>query len=161
MIQVCVHDLCLVYHICHADVECQDFKDFLGSNLVKFVTIDFGNDKEILGRIGLVVGNPLDLQKNRLVPSCQPSMLTLAGAMVHPPYGKLVKPPYMFHRHACQWNVLDIDHIQYAAMDGYLYFNIYKGWMKSNSQVCGSSKEVSAKRKRDKDEVEDVDENSE
>ena len=30
--------------------------------------------------------------------------------------------------------------------------------MKSNSQVCGSSKEVSAKRKRDKDEVEDVDE---
>ena len=27
--------------------------------------------------------------------------------------------------------------------------------------VCGSSKEVSAKRKRDKDEVEDVDEDSE
>src|SRR4051812_22174893 len=38
VIQVCVHDLCLVYHICHADVECQDFKDFLGSNLVKFFT---------------------------------------------------------------------------------------------------------------------------
>ena len=45
-------------------------------------------------------------------------------------------------------------------MDGYLCFNIYKGWMKSKSQVCGSSKEVSAKRKRDKDEVEDVDEDS-
>ena len=45
MIQVCVHDLCLVYHICHADVECQDFKNFLESNLVKFVTVDFGNDK--------------------------------------------------------------------------------------------------------------------
>ena len=64
-----MHDLCLVYHICHAYVECLDFKDFLGSNLVKFVTVDFGNDKEILGRIGLVVGNPFDLQKNRLVPS--------------------------------------------------------------------------------------------
>ena len=58
MIQVCVHDLCLVYHICHADVECLDFKNFLESNLVKFVTIDFTNDKEVLGRIGLVVGNP-------------------------------------------------------------------------------------------------------
>ena len=46
-------------------------------------------------------------------------------------------------------------------MDGYLCFNIYKGWMKSNNQVCGSRKEVSAKRKRDKDEVEDVDEDSE
>ena len=57
--------------------------------------------------------------------------------------------------------MLDIDHIHYAAMDGYLCFNIYKGWMKSNSQVGGSSKEVSAKRKRDKDEVEDVDEDSE
>ena len=69
VIQVCLHDLCLVYHICHADVECLDFKDFLESNLVKFVTVDFGNDKEVLGRKGLVVGNPFDLQKNRLLPS--------------------------------------------------------------------------------------------
>ena len=161
VIQVCVHDLCLVYHICHADVECQDFKDFLESNLVKFVTVDFGNDKEVLHRIGLVVGNTFDLQKNRLVSSRQASMLTLAGAMVHPSYGKLEKPPYKFHCYAWQRNVLDIDHIHYAAMDGYLCFNIYKGWMKSNSQVGGSSKEVSAKRKRDKDEVEDVDEDSE
>ena len=161
VIQVCVHNVCLVYHICHADVECQDFKNFLKDKTVKFVTVDFKNDKEVLGRIGLVVGNPFDLQKNRLVSSRQPSMLTLAGAMVHPSYGKLEKPPYTFHRHAWQRNVLDIDHIHYAAMDGYLCFNIYKGWMKSNSQVCGSSKEVSAKRKRDKDEVEDVDEDSE
>ena len=64
MIQVCVHDLCLVYHICHADVECLDFKDFLESNLVKFVTVDFTNDIEVLGQIGLVVGNPFDLQNN-------------------------------------------------------------------------------------------------
>ena len=54
-----------------------------------------------------------------------------------------------------------MDHIHYDAMDGYLCFNIYKGWMKSKSQVCGSSKEVSPKRKRDKDEVEDVDEDFE
>ena len=161
VIQVCVHELCLVYHICHFDVECLDFKNFLESNLVKFVTVDFTNDKEVLGWIGLVVGNPYDLQSNGLVSSRQPSMLTLAGAMVHPSYGKLEKPPYTFHRHAWQQNVLDIDHIHYAAMDGYLCFNIYKGWMKSNSQVCGSSKEVSAKRKRDKDEIEDVDEDSE
>src|SRR3954463_12814799 len=44
VMQVCVHNVCLVYHICHADVECQDFKTFLQSNLVKFVTVDFGND---------------------------------------------------------------------------------------------------------------------
>ena len=87
-------------------------------------------------------------------------MLTLAGAMVYPSYGKLRKPPPKFHR-AWKWNVLDIDHIHYAAMDAYLCFNIYKGWMKSKSQVCGSSKEVSAKRKRDKDEVKDVYEESE
>ena len=155
-----MHDLCLVYHICHADVECLDFKNFLESSLVKFITVDFTNDKEVLGRIGLIVGNPLDLQKNRLVSSRQPSLLTLAGAMVHPSYRKLEKPHYMFHRHAWQRNVLYIDHIHYAAMDGYLCFNIYKGWMKSNSQVGGSSKEVSAGRKRDKDEVEDVDEDS-
>ena len=88
-------------------------------------------------------------------------MLTLAAAMIDPSYAKLKKPHHEFHRHAWQRNVLDIDHIHYAAMDGYLCFNIYKGWMKSKSQVCGSSKEVSAKRKRDKDEVEDVDEDSE
>ena len=103
VIQVCVDDLCLAYHICHADVECEEFKYFLKGGLVKFVTIDFTNDKRVLGRIGLVVGNPFDLQKNGLVPSRdQPSMLTLAGAMVHPSYGKLEKPPYTFHRHAWQ-----------------------------------------------------------
>ncbi|SPT18525.1 unnamed protein product [Triticum aestivum] len=120
VIQVCVHNVCLVYHICHADVECQDFKNFLKDKTVKFVTVDFKNDKEVLGRIGLFVGNPFDLQKNRLVPSHQPSMLTLAGAMVHPSYRKLEKPHYTFHHHAWQRNVLDIDHIPYAAMDGYL-----------------------------------------
>ena len=69
VIQVCVHNVCLVYHICHADVECQDFKNFLEDKTVKFVTVDFKNDKEVLRRIGLVVGNPFELQKNRLVPS--------------------------------------------------------------------------------------------
>ena len=49
MIQVCVHNVCLVYHICHADFECLDFKDFLESNLVKFITVDFKNDKEVVG----------------------------------------------------------------------------------------------------------------
>ena len=36
--------------------------------------------------LGLVVGNTFDLKKNRMVSSRQPSMLTLAGAMVHPSY---------------------------------------------------------------------------
>ena len=56
VIQVCVHNVCLVYHICHADVECQDFKNFLKDERVKFVTVDFRNDRDVLGRIGLVVG---------------------------------------------------------------------------------------------------------
>ena len=46
VIQVCVHNICLVCHICHADFECQDFKNFLKDKMVKFVTIDLKNDKE-------------------------------------------------------------------------------------------------------------------
>ena len=108
VIQVCVHDLCLVYDICHADIECEEFKNFLQGGLVKFITVDFTNDRTVLGRIGLNVGNPFNLQKNGLVPSRdQPSMLTLAGAMVHPSYGKLQKPQPKFHC-AWKWNVLDI-----------------------------------------------------
>ena len=61
VIQVCVHNLCLVYHICHANVECEEFKKFLAGNLVKFIIVDFTTDIRILGRIGLVVGNPFDL----------------------------------------------------------------------------------------------------
>ena len=155
-----MHDLCLVYHICHADVECEEFKNFLKGGRVKFVTVDFRNDKEILGRIGLVVGHPFDLQKASLVSSSQPSMLTLAAAMIDRSYAKLKKPHHEFHR-AWESKTLDEVHILYAAMDAYLCLNIYKGWMKSKSQVCVSSKEVSPKRKRDKDEVEDVDEDSE
>ena len=119
---------------------------FLKGGRLKFVTVDFTNDIGVLERLGLVVGKPFDLQNNGLVYSRdKPSMLPLAGAMVHPSYGTPNKPPHTLHR-AWQWNVLDIDHIHYAAMDGYLCFNIYKGWMKSKSQMCGSSKEVSAKR---------------
>ena len=61
VIQLCVHNVCLVYHICHADVECQDFKNFLKDERVKFITVDFRNDRSVLGRIGLVVGQPFDL----------------------------------------------------------------------------------------------------
>jgi len=46
-------------------------------------------------------------------------------------------------------------------MDAYLCLNVYKGWMKKQSPVFGSSKEASTKRKRDEDEVEDVDSDSE
>ena len=81
-----MHDLCLVYRICHVDVECEEFKDFLKGGRVKFVIVDSRNNRDVLDRIGLVVGNPFDLQKNRLVHSRQPSMLALAGAMVHPSY---------------------------------------------------------------------------
>ena len=62
VIQVCMHNLCLVYHICHAYVECEEYKNFLGGGIVKFVTVDFTNDKRVMGRIGLVVVNPFDLQ---------------------------------------------------------------------------------------------------
>lgn len=55
MIQVCVHNVFLVYHICHADAECQDFKNFLKDKRVKFVSLDFKNDRDVLHRIGLVL----------------------------------------------------------------------------------------------------------
>ena len=61
VIQVCVHNVCLVNHICHADVRCQEFEFFLKDKRVKFVTVDFRNDRDVLGRIGLVVGQPFDL----------------------------------------------------------------------------------------------------
>ena len=88
--------------------------------------------------------------------------MTLAAAMIDPSYAKLKKPHHEFH-HARESKTLDEDHILYAAMDAYLCLNIYKGWMKKQSPVSGSSKEASAKRKRkrDKDEVEDVDSDSE
>ena len=139
-----------------SDVECQDFKNFLKDKRVKFVTVDFGNDKEILGRIGLVVGNPFDLQKNRRVPSRQPSMLTLAAAMIDLPYAQLKKPHPEFH-HAWESKTIDEYHIMYVAMNASLCLNIYKGRIKKQSPVPGSSKEVSAKRKRDEDKVKDMD----
>ena len=60
VIQVCMHDLCLVYHICPADVECEEFKKFLEGGRVKFIAVDFTNDERVLARIGLVIGKPFD-----------------------------------------------------------------------------------------------------
>ena len=97
-----------------------------------------------------------------MVSSSQPSMLTLAAAMIDPSNAQLKKPHPEFH-HAWESKTNDEDHNVYAAMDAYLCLNIYKGWMKKQSAVSGSSKEASAtrKRKRDEDEVEDVDSDSE
>ena len=122
----------------------------------------FKNDSDVLHRIGLVVGQPFDLQKASLVSSSHPSMLALIAAMIDPLYAQLKKPHHVFH-HAWESKTIDEDHILYAAMDAYLCLNIYKGWMKKQSPVSGSSKEASAKRKRkrDEDEVEDVDSDSE
>ena len=82
--------------------------------------------------------------------------------MIDPSYAKLKKHHHEFH-YAWELKTLDEDHILYAAMDAYLCLNIYKGWMKKQSLVSGSSKEASAnrKRQRDEDEVEDVDSDSE
>ena len=157
-----MHNLCLVYHICHADVECEEFKKFLAGDLVKFVIVDFTTDIRVLEQIGLIVGQPFDLQKASLVSSSQPSVLTLTAGMIDPSYAKLKKPHHEFH-HAWESKTIDEDHILYTAMDAYLCLNIYKGWMKKQSPVSGSSKEASAKRKRKRheDEVEDVDSDSE
>ena len=96
---------------------------------MKFVTVDFRNDRDVLRRIGLVVVQPFDLQKASLVSSSQPSMLTLAAAMIDRSYAKLKKPHHEFH-HAWESKTLDEDHILYAEMDAYLCLNTYKGWMK-------------------------------
>ena len=56
-----MHDLYLVYPICHADVECQDVKNFLKEKRVKFVTVGFKNNNDVLRRISLIVGQPFDL----------------------------------------------------------------------------------------------------
>ena len=61
MIQVCIHNLCLVYHICNADIRCQDSEFFLKDKRVKFVTKDFTNDRKVLDQVGLFVGQPFDL----------------------------------------------------------------------------------------------------
>jgi hypothetical protein len=97
--QGCVHNLCLFYHIYHADVPCEQFKCFLRCEKIKFITVDFTNDRRVLGRIGLEVGQPFDLQKNNLVSSEQPSLLTLAGAMIDPSYRLQYKPSLAFHRY--------------------------------------------------------------
>ena len=74
--------------------------------------------------------------------SSQAPMLTLVAAMIDPSYAKLKKPHHEFH-HAWESKTLDEDHIMYTAMDAYLCLNIYKGWMKKQNPVAGSSIELS------------------
>ena len=68
------------------------------------VTIGFKNDRDVLRRIGLVVGQTFDLKKASLVSSSQPSMLTLAAAMIDPSYAKLKKPHHKLDRKSTRLN---------------------------------------------------------
>lgn len=61
VIQVCVDNYCLVYHICNANKHYPNFAKFLNAATIKSFSVGIENDSKVLGRSPLNVVGHLDL----------------------------------------------------------------------------------------------------
>lgn len=48
VIQICLDNFCLIYHICHTDMHCQSFENSLKDKQVRFIGNGTENDKKVL-----------------------------------------------------------------------------------------------------------------
>ena len=131
VIQLCVGVHVLLYHVSVADEHCQKLKDFLLDKDYTFVGVDIENDKKKLRRVGLEIGNFVDIQTIWRVPDQQKikdkdSLVDYAGSIIHHRY-KTMKNSFMEEDHHV-WATapLSLKHIYYASMDGYATYEVYR-----------------------------------
>jgi len=137
MLQLCVGRDCLVYHVfCAADEVSWEFKSFIRSWQYKFVGFDISNDTRMLRRCQLYIYNHIDIQQIWKDPDLiklrsdgspgKQGMKDLAGLLIHPSYyemkGGMTDADHQLWHQA----PLSQKHLDYAAKDGYVSYELYK-----------------------------------
>ena len=131
VIQLCVGVHVLLYHASIADEHCQMLKDFLLDKDYTFVGVDIENDKIKLSRVGLGVGNFVDIQTIWRVPDpiivkSKDSLVDYAGSIIHYSYTTMKNSFMVEDHHVWATAPLSLKHIYYASMDGYATYEFYR-----------------------------------
>ncbi|XBH60528.1 hypothetical protein VPH35_115115 [Triticum aestivum] len=134
VLQLCVDELCLVYHIAAATKWPKRLKSFLQEKMLfTFAGFSIHNDKQMLKMSGLEI-NPekyIDIQKNYRVPYAgrkkqYDSLADVAASVIHPFYQNMKKKINRTEDHKL-WGISPLPDylIEYAAKDAYA---TYKAW---------------------------------
>ncbi|KAM3401653.1 hypothetical protein ACQJBY_005999 [Aegilops geniculata] len=140
VLQLCVEELCLVYHIAAATKWPKRLKQFLQEEkLYTFVGFSIGGDKRMLEKSGLEVNpnNFIDMQRKWKDPKTSKyydSLADVAGGVIHPFYSGMKKK--MDNKEHQLWGIspLPDNLITYAGIDAYA---TYKSWKTIDNIVTG------------------------
>ncbi|XP_073353896.1 uncharacterized protein [Aegilops tauschii subsp. strangulata] len=139
VLQLCVEELCLVYHIAAATKWPKRLKDFLQEEkLYTFVGFSIGGDKRMLNKSGLEINpnNFIDMQRKWKDPKTSKyydSLADVTGGVIHPFYSGMKKMDKGEHK---LWGTspLPDNLITYAGIDAYA---TYKSWKTIDNIVTG------------------------
>ncbi|XBJ01565.1 hypothetical protein VPH35_021193 [Triticum aestivum] len=140
VLQLCVDDLCLLYHITVATKCPKRLKDFLQEEkLYTFVGFSIGGDKRMLNKSGLEINpnNFIDIQRKWKDPKTSKyydSLADVAGGLIHPFYGGMKKKMDKGEHQLWGTSPLPDNLIMYAAIDAYA---TYKSWKTIDNIVTG------------------------
>ncbi|KAF7028626.1 hypothetical protein CFC21_040511 [Triticum aestivum] len=149
VLQLCVEELCLVYHIAAATKWPKRLKDFLQEEkLYTFVGFSIGGDKRMLEKSGLEINpnNFIDMQRKWKDPKTDKyydSLADVAGGVIHPVYEGMKKKMNREDHKLWGNSPLPDNLITYTGIDAY---TTYKSWKTIDNIVTGwdSSKEQEA-----------------
>ncbi|XBH55828.1 hypothetical protein VPH35_077818 [Triticum aestivum] len=140
VLQLCVKELCLVYHIAAATKWPKRLKDFLQEEkLYTFVGFNIGGDKQMLNKSGLEINpnNFIDMQRKWKDPKTNKyydSLADVAGGVIHPFYSGMKKKMDRVDHKLWGTSPLPDNLITYAGIDAYA---TYKSWKTIDNIVTG------------------------
>ncbi|KAM3330200.1 hypothetical protein ACQJBY_026900 [Aegilops geniculata] len=140
VLQLCVEELCLVYHIAGATKWPKRLKDFLREEkLYTFVGFSIGGDKRMLQDSGLEINpnNFIDMQRKWKDPKTNKyydSLADVAGGVIHPFYEGMKKKMNRADHKLWGNSPLPDNLITYAGIDAYA---TYKSWKTIDNIVTG------------------------
>ncbi|XP_073360265.1 uncharacterized protein [Aegilops tauschii subsp. strangulata] len=139
--QLCIEELCLVYHIAAATKWPKRLKDFLQEEkLYTFVSFSIGGDKRMLNKSGLEINpnNFIDMQRKWKDPTTNKyydSLANVEASVIHPFYKGMNKNINTQEDHKL-WGTSPLPDklIKYAGIDAYA---TYKSWKTIDNIVTG------------------------
>ncbi|XP_073353627.1 uncharacterized protein [Aegilops tauschii subsp. strangulata] len=147
VLQLCIEELCLVYHIAAATKWPKGLKDFLQEEkLYTFVGFSIGGDKRMLNKSGLEINpnNFIDMQRKWKDPKTSKyydSLADVADGVIHPFYSGMKKKMDKGEHKLWGTSPLPDNLITYAGIDAYAtykswktIYNIVTGWDISKEQ---------------------------
>ena len=129
---LCVRHDVLIYHYHLATRPCERFSKFINSFDYSFATVDTTNDLKVLNVSGLKCSNLVNIQDHYKVWGSDNnklnSLVDLAPAIIDPYYAKLKEESKKDKNawHSVWHEILDEEHVKYAANDVYTSYEMYR-----------------------------------